>query len=54
MDEKKDSAVLLKEFLEKEGIELIPNKPMITFTENGGVIVQPSFSVRYKNETKNT
>lgn len=45
---KKDPALILKEFLDKEGLDLIPMKPVITFTENGGVIVQPSFMVRYK------
>ena len=46
---RKDPAHLLQQFLEKEGIVLMQQRPEITFTEDGGAIFKPRFAVAYKS-----
>lgn len=43
--------VELRNFLEKNKIAIVPNKPQVTFTEDGGVIIKPLFTVVRLDET---
>lgn len=43
-----DPSVKLSEFLQQEGLVLLPARPQVTCTEDGGVVVKPQFVVKYK------
>lgn len=47
------SVIKLREFLEKENLELVLTKPQVRFTEDGAVIIEkPSVTVMEKPNPK--